>query len=145
MGAMGRPEQKRRRLAVKHGEDKSAGRLGALRRETLALYYAYRDPRVSRGARAVAALVVAYALSPIDLIPDFIPLIGYLDDLVLVPLGVHLALRMIPPAVMADARARATAGLEQGSPTLRAGMIIVVVLWLLALALAAGIVWRMTR
>jgi uncharacterized membrane protein YkvA (DUF1232 family) len=120
-------------------------RIAALQIETLALYHAYRDPRVSWGARAVAALVVAYALSPIDLIPDFIPVLGYLDDLILVPLGVWLVLRMIPPEVMADARARATAGLEAGSPTLRAGAAIVIVLWLLGLALAAWIVWRATR
>jgi uncharacterized membrane protein YkvA (DUF1232 family) len=116
-------------------------RLVALQTETLALYHAYRDPRVSRGARAIAALVVAYALSPIDLIPDFIPVLGYLDDLVLVPLGIWVVLRMISPEVMADARARAAASLGQGSPTLRAGAAIVAVLWLLALALAAWIIW----
>jgi len=127
------------------GENRMAGRLEALRQETLALYYAYRDPRVSWGARAVAALVVAYALSPIDLIPDFVPVLGYLDDLLLVPLGVHLALRMIPPEVMADARARAITGLEAGSPTMRAGVAIVIAIWLLALALTAWIVWRATR
>ena len=127
------------------GENRMAGRLEVLRQETLALYYAYRDPRVSWGARAVAALVVAYALSPVDLIPDFVPLLGYLDDLVLVPLGIWLVLRMIPPEVMADARARAITGLEAGSPTMRAGVAIVIAIWLLALALTAWIVWRATR
>ena len=119
--------------------------LDNLRASTLALYYAYRDPRVPWGARACAALVVAYALSPIDLIPDFIPVLGYLDDLVLVPLGVRLALRMIPPAVMAEARARAAATLAEGSPTLRAGALIVVLLWLAALCIAAWLVWRALR
>jgi uncharacterized membrane protein YkvA (DUF1232 family) len=73
-----------------------------LKRETTALYFAYRDPRTPWYARAFSALVVA--LSPIDLIPDFIPILGYLDDLVLVPLGIRLALKMIPQEVMADAR-----------------------------------------
>ena len=75
-----------------------------LKRETTALYFAYRDPRTPWVARAFSALVVAYLLSPIDLIPDFIPVLGYLDDLILVPLGIRLALKMIPRDVMMDAR-----------------------------------------
>ena len=75
-----------------------------LQAEVYALYLAYRDPRVPWYAKAVAACVVGYALSPIDLIPDFIPVLGYLDDLVLIPLGIALALRMIPPAVMDECR-----------------------------------------
>ena len=75
-----------------------------LKRETTALYFACRDPRTPWYARAFSALVVAYLFSPIDLIPDFIPILGYLDDLVLVPLGIRLALKMIPPEVMLDAR-----------------------------------------
>jgi uncharacterized membrane protein YkvA (DUF1232 family) len=78
-----------------------------LKRETTALYFAYRDPRTPWYARAFSALVVAYLFSPIDLIPDFIPILGYLDDLILVPLGITLALKMIPPEVIADARKRA--------------------------------------
>ena len=124
------------------GASRFASRLEALRRETLALYYAYRDPRVSLAARIIAVLVVAYALSPIDLIPDFVPVLGYLDDLVLVPLGVHLALRLIPPVVIADARARAASGLQQDSPTMRAGVFIVAALWLLGLVLVAWVLWR---
>ena len=75
-----------------------------LKRETTALYYAYRDPRTPWYARAFSALVVAYLFSPIDLIPDFIPILGYLDDLILVPLGISLAIKMIPQEVMKDAR-----------------------------------------
>ena len=75
-----------------------------LKRETTALYFAYRDPRTPWYARAFSALVVAYLFSPIDLIPDFIPILGYLDDLVLVPLGISLAIKMIPQKVMIDAR-----------------------------------------
>jgi len=80
-----------------------------LQREVHALALACRDPRVPWYAKALAAVIVAYALSPIDLIPDFIPIIGYLDDAILIPLGVALVLRMIPSEVMADCRARATA------------------------------------
>lgn len=91
---------------------------------------AARDPRTPWPARAVAALVVAYALSPIDLIPDFIPVLGYLDDLVLVPLGIWLVLRMIPPEVMADARQAARAADRPGKS--RWGLVIVVALWVAA-------------
>jgi uncharacterized membrane protein YkvA (DUF1232 family) len=75
-----------------------------LRAEIRALVMAYRDPRTPWYARVCAALVLAYALSPIDLIPDFIPVLGYLDDLVLIPLGITLTLRLMPPQVMQDAR-----------------------------------------
>ena len=76
----------------------------ALKRETHALYLAGRDPRTPWPAKVVIAIVVAYALSPIDLIPDFIPVLGYLDDVLLLPLGIYLALKLIPAAVLADAR-----------------------------------------
>jgi len=85
-----------------------------LRAEVYALYLAYRDPRVPWYAKLLAVCVVGYALSPIDLIPDFIPVLGYLDDLVLIPLGVALALWMIPPAVMDECRARARSELVDG-------------------------------
>ena len=75
-----------------------------IKREATALYFAYRDPRTPCFARIFCILVVSYMLSPIDLIPDFIPILGFVDDLVLVPLGITLALKMIPPPVMADAR-----------------------------------------
>lgn len=80
-----------------------------LKAELLALSLAARDPRTPWPARLLALLVLAYALSPIDLIPDFIPVLGQLDDLLLVPAGLWLALRLIPPQVMADARAQAAA------------------------------------
>ena len=75
-----------------------------LKLDIAALYLAYRDPRVPWPAKLFTALVVGYALSPIDLIPDMIPVLGYLDDLILVPLGIYLALRMIPPPVLAECR-----------------------------------------
>lgn len=109
----------------------------ALRRETLALWFAARDVRTPWLARALLLAVVAYAASPIDLIPDFIPILGYLDDLLLLPLGVWLALRLVPPEVMAAARARAAH--EQALPGAlgRHAAIVVVTLWIAAAALLA--------
>jgi uncharacterized membrane protein YkvA (DUF1232 family) len=98
------------------------------------------DPRVPRLAKMVAICVAAYALSPIDLIPDFIPILGYLDDLVILPLGIMLAVTLVPADLMAEFRAVA---ITQGrDPVLgRAGAVIVVSLWIVGLALAA--VWLM--
>ena len=81
----------------------------ALKREVMAIYLASRDPRVAWYSKALAVAVAAYALSPIDLIPDFIPVLGYLDDLIVVPLGIALVVRLIPPEVMEEYRVRATA------------------------------------
>lgn len=106
-----------------------------LKRETYALYLAYKDPRVPWTGRVFAALVVAYAFSPIDLIPDPIPVLGYLDDLLLVPLGIWLALRFIPDEVMAEARAEAAAAIKQGKPVNWVAAIVVVALWLVMAAL----------
>lgn len=101
---------------------------------------AARDPRTPWAAKVLAALVVAYALSPIDLIPDFIPVLGHLDDLILVPLGIWLTLRLIPAEVMADARARAA---EAGRPGRSAlGLAIVLAVWLAA---AASVAWMLAR
>jgi len=105
-----------------------------LKRETYVLYLAVRDPRTPWYARAIAAAVVAYALSPIDLIPDFIPVIGYLDDLIVVPLGIALALKLIPAPVMADCRTRALAA--DKLPLSRAGAAAIIALWLAAAVFA---------
>jgi uncharacterized membrane protein YkvA (DUF1232 family) len=99
-----------------------------LKRETYALYLAYRDPRVPWYAKLLAACVVAYAFSPIDLIPDFIPVVGYLDDLVLVPLGIALSLKLIPPQVMAECRTRAAAA--EGKPTNWVAAMVIVAIWI---------------
>ena len=109
-----------------------------LKVETFALYLAYRDPRVPWYAKVWTALVVGYAFSPIDLIPDFIPVLGYLDDLVLVPLGVALALRMIPEAVLQECRLRARERMAGGRPVNRAVAVVIVLTWLLLLALLAA-------
>ncbi len=87
-----------------------------LKNELRALYLAYQDPRVPWYAKLAVACIVAYALSPIDLIPDPIPVLGYLDDLILVPLGIQLALRMIPPEVMAECRMQAQTNAADGKP-----------------------------
>jgi len=90
------------------------------------------DPRTPWTAKLLAALVVAYALSPIDLIPDFIPVLGYLDDLILVPLGIWAVLKLIPPEVMAEARIKAA---DAGKPAKRwQGAVIVAIIWLAAAA-----------
>jgi uncharacterized membrane protein YkvA (DUF1232 family) len=111
----------------------------ALKHETLALWYAMRDPRTPLAARLVAVLVVAYAVSPVDLIPDFIPVLGLIDDLLLLPLGIAICIRLIPPAVLADCRERARESAER--PTSRAAAVVVVAIWIAA---AAGI-WMLVR
>lgn len=109
-------------------------RAGLLKRETYALYLAYRHPDTPWYAKLFAACIVAYAFSPIDLIPDFIPILGYLDDLLLVPLGITLALKMIPPPVMAACRDQARAA--EGRPVNWIAAVIIVALWV-GLAVAA--------
>jgi uncharacterized membrane protein YkvA (DUF1232 family) len=106
-----------------------------LKSETLALYLATRDPRTPWLARLVAAAVVAYAFSPIDLIPDFVPVLGYLDDLILVPLGLALAIRLIPAPVLADCRIRARELAQR--PVSRVAAVVIVVVWLAVVALVA--------
>jgi len=105
----------------------------AAKTDVVALYLAARDPQVPWYAKLVAGLVAAYALSPIDLIPDFIPVLGYLDDVILVPLGILLAVRLIPPALMEELRAEARGRLER--PTSPATALVVILLWV-ALAVA---------
>jgi uncharacterized membrane protein YkvA (DUF1232 family) len=111
-----------------------------LKRDVVALWLAARDPRTPLAAKALAALVAAYALSPIDLIPDFMPVLGYLDDLIIVPLGVALAVRLIPSALMAEFRRTAEQRLER--PKSRLGAAAVVVLWVAVGILLARWVWR---
>jgi uncharacterized membrane protein YkvA (DUF1232 family) len=113
-----------------------------LRSETYALYLACRDPRVPWYARLWVALVVGYALCPIDLIPDFIPVLGQLDDVILVPVGLFLALRMIPAQVMAESRVKAAELLAQGDTVSRTAAAFVVVTWLLLAVLSFMLVWQ---
>jgi len=111
-----------------------------VKRDAVALYLAARDPRTPWHAKLLAGIVVAYALSPIDLIPDFIPVLGYLDDLLLVPLGLWLAVRLIPADVMEDCRARGAELAER--PASRTAAAVIVVIWLAALAAAVRLVYR---
>ena len=104
-----------------------------IKRDSHAIYLASRDPRVPWHAKALALAVAAYALSPIDLIPDFIPVIGYLDDLIIVPVGIMIVVRMIPPEVMAEHRAAAELAAER--PSSRTGLVIIVAIWLLILTM----------
>jgi uncharacterized membrane protein YkvA (DUF1232 family) len=109
---------------------------GRLKAEVYALYLAYRDPRVPLYARIFAACVVGYAFSPIDLIPDPIPVLGYLDDLVLIPLGLALAMKMIPAPVLAECREKARRTTNNKKPTNRVAAAGIVVVWFSLAALA---------
>ncbi len=102
-----------------------------VKRDIHAIYLASRDPRVPWYAKLVAVLVVAYALSPIDLIPDFLPVIGYLDDLILLPLGILLVIRLVPPGLMAEHRA--TAKKEGGLPKNWVAGIIIIIVWVVGI------------
>jgi uncharacterized membrane protein YkvA (DUF1232 family) len=115
-------------------------RVRALRREALALWYAARDPRTPWYAKAIALVVVGYAFSPLDLIPDFVPVLGPLDDLLIVAGGVYVLLRIIPDEVLAEARERAHEA--EGEPRNWFVAVLVVVAYVL-LALVA--LWLLTR
>jgi uncharacterized membrane protein YkvA (DUF1232 family) len=112
-------------------------RVRRLRDETTALYLAARHPETPWYAKLFAVVVVAYAVSPIDLIPDFIPVIGYLDDLVLIPLGIVVAIRMIPPHVLADCRERSRVPDLAPRSTGRIASVVIICIWLAAAALCA--------
>jgi uncharacterized membrane protein YkvA (DUF1232 family) len=113
-----------------------------LKTEIYAMYLAYKDPRVPWYARVFAACVVAYAFSPIDLIPDPIPILGYLDDLILIPLGIVLARKMIPPNVLAECREKAQLEMSQGKPKNWIAAGVIVVIWLLLAALVVVFLMR---
>lgn len=117
-------------------------RARALKKETFALYLACRHPRVPWYAKVLALIVVGYALSPIDLIPDFIPVLGYLDDLILIPLGIMLVIRMVPAEVLAECRQKAEAIVGRST---RAGKIAAAVIVLIWIVTAAFVVWFVMR
>jgi len=111
-----------------------------LKVEVYAIYLAYKDPRVPMHARIFAACVVGYAFSPIDLIPDFIPVLGYLDDLLLIPLGVWLALKMIPAEVLKECRERAGELIQQGKPVNRKAAAVIIAIWRLLAVLGIALI-----
>jgi len=114
--------------------DRWKQRARSFRREIYALYLACRDPRTPWYAKTMAAVVVAYAASPIDLIPDFVPVLGYVDDLLLLPLGIWLAIRLVPAHVMAESREQAAVQMDR--PTSRAAAVVIVGIWFLAVGVA---------
>ncbi|MEP9377120.1 DUF1232 domain-containing protein [Aquabacter sp. CN5-332] len=110
-----------------------------IKRDVIALWIAARDRRTPLLAKVAAASVAAYALSPIDLIPDFVPVLGYLDDLLIVPLGILLTVRLIPAPLMAEFRTAAAE--REGRPVSKAGMIAVVAVWIIAAVLLFRFLW----
>ncbi len=106
---------------------KSAGKL---KKETYALYLAVRHPGTPWYAKAFAGLVVAYAFSPIDLIPDFVPVLGYVDDLILIPLGIAGAIKMIPQDVMEECRNRSEQEFASGKPINKTAGAVIILIWL---------------
>lgn len=121
--------------------DQLRKRARALKAETLVLYFAARHPRTPWYAKLLVAAIVAYALSPIDLIPDFVPVLGYLDDLVLLPMGIIWAIRLIPPAVMAECRARVESE-SNAKPTSRVAAVAIVLIWLVLAAWCVVWIYR---
>jgi uncharacterized membrane protein YkvA (DUF1232 family) len=113
-----------------------------LREKTYAVYLASGDDRVPWYAKGLILFLVLHTLSPIDLIPDFIPILGYLDDLIIVPLGIALALRMIPDEVMAECRRKARLRMNQDAPKRWMAGAVIVVTWLIAIALTVVAIWR---
>jgi uncharacterized membrane protein YkvA (DUF1232 family) len=116
-----------------------------LKLEIYAIYLAYRDPRVPWYARIFAACVVGYAFSPIDLIPDPIPILGYLDDLILVPIGIALALKMIPAEVMVESRAKALQRMDQSKPVSWVAAAVIIGLWICLAAAAIVVILRVVH
>jgi uncharacterized membrane protein YkvA (DUF1232 family) len=110
----------------------------AIKRDVIAIWLAAKDPRTPWPARILAACIAAYALSPVDLIPDFIPVLGYLDDLLIVPLGILAVVRLIPAPLLAEHRT--AAALIAAKPVSRIGLAVIIAIWLLVLA----VIFRLT-
>ena len=123
--------------------EKLKQRASALKTQSYTLYLAYQHPDTPWYAKAFAGLIAAYAFSPIDLIPDFIPVLGYLDDLILVPLGVTLALKMIPPEVMEECQLQAEESIAVGKSVSRTAAVVIVLVWLGIASIVIG--WLVNR
>lgn len=132
-------EEKGKRLATLKAQAKK------IKREAYALYFAYRDPRLPWYLRLFALFVVARTFSPIDLIPDFIPVLGYLDDLILVPFYITLAVRWIPAPILAEARARADQTISGEKPGRWYYAIPVIIIWLILLAVLGKVVYSLVQ
>jgi uncharacterized membrane protein YkvA (DUF1232 family) len=111
-----------------------------VRRDVYTVYRVARDPRVPWYAKALALCVAGYALSPIDLIPDFVPVLGYMDDIIIVPLGILIVVKLIPPEIIAEHRALAAGA--QGRPVSHTAAIVIVVVWAASIVVAAWLCYR---
>lgn len=114
-----------------------------LKQQSLVVYFAARDPRTPWLVRLLALFIAAYAISPIDLIPDFIPVLGYLDDLIIVPLGLLLVLRLVPPEVAVSARGKAAIAVAR--PVSRAMAVAIVAIWAALLGVLTWWLWQWVR
>ena len=112
-----------------------------LKSEIVALYLTYKHPRTPWYTKVLAAPIIGYALSPIDLIPDFIPVVGYLDDLIIVPLGIALLIKIIPRDILEESRAKAQFDILNKKPKNWIAAIIIVLIWLLAIYLSFSLIW----
>ena len=110
-----------------------------IKKDVVALYIAARDPRVPWYVKLAAAAIAAYALSPIDLIPDFIPMLGYLDEVIILPVAIALVIKMIPAPLLTEFREEAQKRAER--PTSRVGALVIVAIWVAALALTLWVFW----
>ena len=117
----------------------------ALRTEIVALYLASKHPGTPWYAKALAALIIGYALSPIDLIPDFIPVVGYLDDFIIVPAGIALLIKIIPRGILEECRTKAQSDVLNRKPKNWVAGIIIVLIWLLAVYLILRLVLRLAK
>ena len=113
-----------------------------LKKQTMVIYYSYQDPNLSFWKKAYIALVIGYLFSPIDLIPDFIPVIGYLDDLIIVPIGIYFAFKIIPPEVLASAREKASKTDINKSPVGYKTSIIILFIWISSIIIFSYFIYK---
>ena len=116
-----------------------------LKTEVVALYFAVKHPRTPWYAKVLAALIVGYALSPIDLIPDFIPVLGYLDDLIIVPAGIALLIKIIPRDVLEECRSKAQSDLANKRPKTWVAAILIILIWLFVIFLVLSLLWPLVN
>jgi uncharacterized membrane protein YkvA (DUF1232 family) len=128
-----------------HSMERWKQRVKGLKTETYAVYLASKDPRVPWYAKVLILFVVAHTFSPIDLIPDFIPIIGYLDDLIIIPLGLALALKLIPQDVLASCRAEAQIITQRDQPGFRWAAAVVIIIWLLVSLIVVAIIINLIK
>ena len=117
-------------------------RIAELRSETLALYLAARHPQTPWYAKLLVAAIVAYALSPIDLVPDFVPILGHVDDLLLIPIGIAFAIKLIPAPVLLECRERAREQFADGTPRSRRAAVVIVAIWVLVTLIGGFLAYR---